>query len=59
MNWDNRSLWHIDHKRPISSFNYETIEDEEFKECWSLGNLQPLWAEENRKKYNKLDWERE
>lgn len=54
MNWENYGKWHIDHIRPISSFNFNSYEDEEFKECWDLKNLQPLWAEENFSKGNKL-----
>jgi len=46
MTWDNygRYGWHIDHIKPKVSFHYEYPEDLEFKECWSLSNLQPLWA---------------
>lgn len=49
MSWENRGVhgWHIDHIRPISSFNFQKPEDSEFKECWSLNNLQPLWAKDN------------
>jgi hypothetical protein len=54
MTWQNMGLWHIDHIRPVSSFNFTSYEDKEFKECWSLNNLQPLWALENMKKGNKL-----
>jgi len=44
---------HIDHRVPISFFKYSSTDDVEFKYCWSLLNLQPLWAEENlRKKAN-------
>jgi hypothetical protein len=50
MSWDNRHLWHIDHIRPIASFHYESPEDPEFKECWALSNLQPLWSIENQRK---------
>jgi hypothetical protein len=46
---------HIDHIRPICSFNYTSINDPEFKQCWSLSNLQPLWANENRSKGGKWD----
>jgi hypothetical protein len=46
---------HIDHKRPIASFNFESPDDLEFKQCWSLENLQPLWAEDNIRKSDK--WE--
>ncbi|KKL13648.1 hypothetical protein LCGC14_2523640, partial [marine sediment metagenome] len=45
---------HIDHIIPIASFNYKTYNDEEFKQCCSLKNLQPLWAKDNRRKYSKI-----
>ena len=54
MSWDNRELWHIDHIIPISAFNFEKPEDEDFKRCWALKNLQPLWAKDNLEKNNKL-----
>ena len=56
MSWDNygRNGWEIDHIKPISSFNFNSYKDKEFKECWSLENLQPLWAEENIRKSNKI-----
>ena len=41
------SYWHIDHIRPISSFEFEKETDEGFQECWSLKNLRPLPAIEN------------
>jgi len=52
MNWDNwgRNGWHIDHIRPISSFDLSDPEQQ--KKCFHHSNLQPLWAEENRKKSN-------
>ena len=53
MSWDNYgTYWHIDHIRPKSWFSYETTEDEEFKKCWSLDNLQPLEASINISKRN-------
>ena len=49
--WDNYGkYWHVDHIKPIASFNYKTAEDEEFKECWALRNLQPLEASANLSK---------
>lgn len=53
MNWENQGKWHIDHIKPISLFNFESINDIEFKKCWALENLQPLWAYKNRSKGNK------
>jgi len=54
MSWTNYGKWHIDHIRPVSSFSFNSYKDKEFKECWALSNLQPLWAEDNLKKGNKL-----
>lgn len=55
MSWSNygKDGWEIDHKKPISSFNFSSYEDKEFKKCWDLNNLQPLWAEENIRKGKK------
>ena len=55
MNWTNYgTYWHIDHIVPLSSFKYENEDDEGFKKCWSLSNLQPLEAVENIRKSNKI-----
>ena len=53
--WDNMSEWHIDHIRPVASFNYDSTEHPDFKKCWALNNLQPLWAVDNISKGNKWD----
>lgn len=53
MTWQSMGLWHIDHLRPKASFNQEQLADptsDDFKKCWSLENLQPLWAKDNLKK---------
>lgn len=47
MSWDNYGLWHIDHIKPSSYFQYDSEFNPLFKECWSLSNLQPLWAIDN------------
>ena len=52
MNFKNYGRWEIDHIKPKSLFRYKTAEDQTFKDCWSLANLQPLWAKENLKKGN-------
>ena len=46
---------HIDHIKPQSLFNLKDIND--IKECWSLDNLQPLWAKDNIRKSNKYNGE--
>lgn len=43
---------HIDHIRPQSSFDLS--KPQEWTECWSLDNLQPLWAKDNLTKSNKF-----
>ena len=53
MTWENYGDWHVDHKRPCCTFNFTSIDCEDVKTCWSLNNLQPLWAIENRKKWRK------
>ena len=53
MTWENYGKWHIDHKIPKSWFYYESPDDWQFKVCWSLWNLQPLWAADNIRKRNR------
>lgn len=55
MTWDNYGKWHIDHIIPQSEFNFNGPEDPKFKACWSLENLQPLWAMDNIQKSNKTN----
>lgn len=53
MKWENYGrYWHLDHIRPKSLFKYISPEDSEFKECWSLKNLQPLEKIANLRKSN-------
>ena len=53
MTWENygRTGWHIDHIRPLSSFNLNN--EKQFKQACHFSNLQPLWAKENINKSNK------
>jgi hypothetical protein len=53
MSWENQGRWHIDHIIPISWWQFKNYNDREFKQCWALCNLQPLWAKDNLTKSNK------
>jgi hypothetical protein len=46
---------HIDHIIPLSVWSFSKPEDIEFKKCWALENLQLLPAEDNLRKYNKIE----
>jgi len=48
MNWDNI---HLDHIKPISSFNFININ--ELYICCNYTNFQPLFAKDNLSKSNK------
>ena len=54
MSWDNWSVlgWHIDHIKPLASFDLS--DREQFLEACCYSNLQPLWAEDNLKKHSKV-----
>ncbi len=52
MTWENRgTAWHIDHIRPLASFDLTKVEDVLTANHYT--NLQPLWAVDNLKKGSK------
>ena len=56
MSWDNygKKGWEIDHKVPVIAFDFTNTDSDEFRLCWSLENIQPLWAKENMAKNSKI-----
>lgn len=54
MNWKNygNNGWHIDHIIPCSSF--DLTDPEQQRKCFHYTNLQPLWAEDNLRKSDKI-----
>lgn len=48
MSWGNYGEWHVDHIRPICSFDLSDPQQQ--AEANHYTNLQPLWAEDNSKK---------
>lgn len=55
MTWENYGKWHIDHIIPKAAFNIESVNDIDFKRCWALKNLRPLWAHDNCSKRDTLE----
>ena len=51
MSWENRNEWHIDHRRPCSSF--DLTDPKQVAACFHYSNLQPLWALDNLRKAAK------
>lgn len=58
MTWDNwgrgADCWHIDHIVPKASFKFDNDNDPEFKACWGLHNLRPLWEKDNFAKSDNI-----
>lgn len=56
--------WEIDHIDPISNYDITDYNCADFKKCWALSNLRPMWATTrviggieylgNRNKYNRI-----
>lgn len=54
MSWDNYGKWEVDHCVPDCAFEYTSIKDQSFQDCWALSNLQPLWAKDNKIKNGNI-----
>jgi transposase len=58
MTWENYgSAWHIDHVAPCASFDLS--KKREVRKCFHFTNLQPLWAQENADKLDRVPTQQE
>ncbi|WP_157385591.1 hypothetical protein [Mesorhizobium sp. STM 4661] len=48
MTWQNYGEWHLDHKRPLASF--DLTDRDQFLQACHYTNYQPLWAPDNLRK---------
>ena len=55
MSWVNYGKWEIDHIVPICKWIFSSYDDLDFKRCWHISNLQPLWKKENILKSGNFD----
>ena len=57
MTWENWTMdgWHLDHKVPLAVF--DLTDRVQFLKASHYSNYQPLWAEHNLQKGNRLNWE--
>ena len=61
MTWEKLLAGEIDieHIQPRMTFSYSSLHDAQFKECWALSNLRPMWAHENRSRGANARWARD
>lgn len=55
MGWHNMSEWEIDHIIPVAHFKADEIDSDDFRACWALSNLRPMWKSANRSKGAKIE----
>lgn len=53
MTWQNRHLWHIDHRLPCK--NFDLTDPRQQLVCFHFTNLRPLWAIDNMKKGARVE----
>lgn len=56
MSWENFGEWHIDHIRPLASF--DTSSEDDMRLANRLENLRPMWAADNIAKGSLYNGER-
>lgn len=60
MGWHNygrgAGKWHIDHIVPQSAFSFTSPGDPDFRACWALTNLRPMWGAENISKHASREY---
>ena len=52
MDYDNYGEWQVDHIYPVSKIDFSN--KDQIKKYFNYTNLQPLWAHDNKSKFNKI-----
>jgi hypothetical protein len=56
--WDDNDsttwTWQIDHIIPHCNFQYSSMKEQSFLDCWSLTNLRPISSKENLEKNRRI-----
>lgn len=57
MSWEafHRGEIHIDHIVPVAAFKPASATCQDFRACWALTNLRPMWAKDNMRKGARLE----
>jgi hypothetical protein len=55
MTWENYGkVWHVDHEKPLGGKLFDLTNPKDCEIAFHWSNLQPLFAEENLRKSNKI-----
>jgi hypothetical protein len=55
MSFKNHGAWHIDHIKPLKSFDFTMDDDDVYYQAFNYRNTQPLWAAANISKGDNFD----
>ena len=54
MTFENYGEWVISFHIPKRCYRFSSITSQDFKNCWSLKNLKPMWIEDTKKQKIKI-----
>ena len=54
MTFENYGKWGVSFHIPKRCYRFSSITSQDFKNCWSLKNLKPMWIEDTKKQKIKI-----